>query len=74
ERMAELGFFHGDVDAIVESGAYAIAFPHGLGHQIGMDVHDMEALGEDLVGYGDGTERSKLFGLGYLRLGKALKA
>ncbi|MEN2427189.1 aminopeptidase P family protein [Chromobacterium vaccinii] len=74
ERMAELGFFSGDVDEIVESGAYAIAFPHGLGHQIGMDVHDMEALGEDLVGYGDGTERSKLFGLGYLRLGKTLKA
>ncbi|POA98003.1 Xaa-Pro aminopeptidase [Chromobacterium sinusclupearum] len=74
ERMAELGFFRGDADAIVESGAYAIAFPHGLGHQIGMDVHDMEALGEDLVGYGDGAERSPLFGLGYLRLGKPLKA
>ncbi|OHX12165.1 Xaa-Pro aminopeptidase [Chromobacterium sphagni] len=74
ERMAELGFFKGDAHAVVESGAYAIAFPHGLGHQIGMDVHDMEALGEDLVGYGDGAERSGLFGLGYLRLGKTLKA
>ncbi len=74
ERMSALGFFHGDADAIVESGAYAIAFPHGLGHQIGMDVHDMEGLGEDLVGYGDGTERSPLFGLGYLRLGKPLLA
>ncbi|WP_245622707.1 aminopeptidase P family protein [Gulbenkiania indica] len=74
EAMKPMGFFHGDTDAIVESGAYAIAFPHGLGHQIGMDVHDMEGLGEDLVGYDDSVTRSPLFGLGYLRLGKALKA
>jgi len=74
ERMTALGFFRGDADEIVNSGAYAIAFPHGLGHQIGMDVHDMEGLGEDLVGYGDELERSPLFGLGYLRLGKTLKA
>ncbi|OQS37692.1 aminopeptidase P family protein [Chromobacterium haemolyticum] len=73
ERMSALGFFRGDANDIVESGAYAIAFPHGLGHQIGMDVHDMEGLGEDLVGYGEDTERSPLFGLGYLRLGKPLK-
>jgi Xaa-Pro aminopeptidase/Xaa-Pro dipeptidase len=39
-----------------------------------MDVHDMEGLGEDLVGYDDTVQRSPLFGLGYLRLGKALKA
>lgn len=74
ERMSALGFFMGKPDEVVESGAYAIAFPHGLGHQIGMDVHDMEGLGEDLVGYGEGTARSPLFGLGYLRLGKPLKA
>ena len=74
EGMSELGFFHGPVEEIVESGAYAIAFPHGLGHQIGMDVHDMEGLGEDLVGYDDSVQRSALFGMGYLRLGKALKA
>lgn len=74
EGMTALGFFQGDADAIVESGAYAIAFPHGLGHQIGLDVHDMEGLGEDMVGYGEGVERSALFGLGYLRLGKVLKA
>ncbi len=72
--MSKLGFFKGDADAIVESGAYAIAFPHGLGHQIGLDVHDMESLGENLVGYGEGVERSSLFGMGYLRLGKPLKA
>ena len=74
QGMSELGFFHGPVEEIVESGAYAIAFPHGLGHQIGMDVHDMEGLGEDLVGYDDSVQRSGLFGMGYLRLGKALKA
>jgi Xaa-Pro aminopeptidase len=74
ESMSKLGFFNGNVDDIVESGAYAIAFPHGLGHQIGLDVHDMESLGENLVGYGEGVERSKLFGMGYLRLGKPLKA
>lgn len=74
EHMSRLGFFKGDAETIVESGAYAIAFPHGLGHQIGLDVHDMENMGENLVGYGEGIERSSLFGLGYLRLGKPLLA
>jgi Xaa-Pro aminopeptidase len=73
-RMTTLGFFNGTPEQIVESGAYAIAFPHGLGHQIGLDVHDMESLGEDLVGYAAGEQRSKLFGLGYLRMAKTLKA
>jgi Xaa-Pro aminopeptidase/Xaa-Pro dipeptidase len=73
-RMKALGFFHGDTQQIVDSGAYAIAFPHGLGHQIGMDVHDMENLGENLVGYGDELERSPLFGLGYVRMAKTLRA
>lgn len=74
ERMIAMGFFTGSAQQVVESGAYALAFPHGLGHQIGMDVHDMENLGEDLVGYDEQTKRSALFGLGYLRLGKALRA
>jgi Xaa-Pro aminopeptidase/Xaa-Pro dipeptidase len=73
ERMSEMGFFKGDAAQIVECGAYAIAFPHGLGHMIGMDVHDMENLGEDRVGYGEDITRSELFGLGYLRMAKALK-
>ncbi|WP_028535079.1 aminopeptidase P family protein [Paludibacterium yongneupense] len=73
ERMSSLGFFHGDAEAIVDSGAYAIAFPHGLGHQIGLDVHDMESLGETLVGYEDGDQRSPLFGLAYLRMAKPLR-
>lgn len=72
-RMIDLGFFKGTPERVVESGAYAIAFPHGLGHQIGLDVHDMESLGEDLVGYAEGEKRSELFGLGYLRMAKTLK-
>jgi Xaa-Pro aminopeptidase len=74
ERMKALGFFTGDTSKIVDSGAYAIAFPHGLGHQIGMDVHDMESLGENLVGYGAELERSPLFGLSAVRMGKTLKS
>lgn len=73
EGMAGLGFFHGKAADIVESGAYAICFPHGLGHQLGLDVHDMEALGEDNVGYNDSVKRSPLFGLSNLRMGKLLQ-
>lgn len=72
-RMKAMGFFNGTPEQIVESGAYAIVFPHGLGHQIGLDVHDMEALGEDLVGYGEEERRSELFGLKNLRMAKTLK-
>jgi len=72
-RMKDMGFFNGTPEQIVESGAYAIVFPHGLGHQIGLDVHDMEALGEDLVGYGEEERRSELFGLKNLRMAKTLK-
>ena len=74
EGMTELGFFHGNPADVVESGAYALCFPHGLGHQLGLDVHDMESLGEDLVGYDEKVSRSQQFGLGNLRLGKSLKS
>ena len=74
EGLMALGLFRGDPDHIVESGAYALCFQCGLGHQIGLDVHDMEALGEHNVGYDADTQRSPLFGLRSLRLGKALKA
>ena len=74
EHLCGLGLFTGEPARIVDSGAYAIAFPHGLGHQIGLDVHDMENLGEDNVGYAEGETRSALFGLGYLRMSKALQA
>jgi len=57
----------------VASGAHALFFPHGLGHMMGLDVHDMEDLGETHVGYDDKTKRSQQFGLAYLRLAKKLE-
>jgi Xaa-Pro aminopeptidase len=63
----------GDADDAVAAGAHAMFFPHGLGHMMGMDVHDMENLGEDIVGYGPGFERSAQFGLNYLRLARKLE-
>jgi Xaa-Pro aminopeptidase len=56
----------------VAAGAHALFFPHGLGHMLGLDVHDMEDLG-DVVGYDPGVGRSEQFGLNFLRLAKALK-
>lgn len=73
DGMKALGFFTGNTADIVESGAYALCFPHGLGHLLGLDVHDMESLGEDWVGYDHSVSRSEQFGLGNLRLGKPLK-
>ncbi|MCX7023203.1 MAG: Xaa-Pro aminopeptidase [Spirochaetes bacterium] len=70
--LASLGIMRGDPDDAVAAGAHALFFPHGLGHQLGLDVHDMENLGERHVGY-DGAGRSEQFGLSALRLGKALK-
>jgi len=63
----------GDVDAAVAQGAHALFFPHGLGHLMGLDVHDMEALGEDRVGYDRRTPRSDQFGLSALRFARPLK-
>jgi Xaa-Pro aminopeptidase len=63
----------GDVDEAVAAGAHAMFFPHGLGHMMGMDVHDMENIGEQYVGYGDGIERSTQFGTAYLRLARKLQ-
>jgi len=63
----------GDVDEAVAAGAHALFFPHGLGHMIGLDVHDLENLGEQYVGYEPGVERSQQFGLGYLRLARKLQ-
>lgn len=65
--LKELGIFKGDVDGLYERGAAAIFFPHGLGHLIGLDVHDLEDLG-DRAGYAPGRVRSKRFGDCYLRL------
>lgn len=73
EGLKDLSLMKGNTDEAVAAGAHALFFPHGLGHMIGLDVHDMENLGEDLVGYDDKIKRSSQFGLRSLRLGKELK-
>ena len=71
--LTAMGLMKGNPDEAVAAGAHALFFPHGLGHMMGMDVHDMENIGEDIVGYGPGYERSPQFGLGYLRLARPLE-
>jgi Xaa-Pro aminopeptidase len=73
EGLKDLGLMKGDVEEAVEAGAHALFFPHGLGHMMGLDVHDMEGLGENLVGYTDEVKRSKQFGLAFLRLARTLE-
>lgn len=73
EGMKQLGFMKGNTDDAVATGAHAMFFPHGLGHMMGLDVHDMEGLGENFVGYNDDFKRGDQFGLAYLRLGKKLE-
>ncbi len=70
--MVKRGLMKGDAEAIVEAGAHALFMPHGLGHMIGLDVHDMENFGEVIVGY-NGEKKSKQFGLASLRLGRVLE-
>lgn len=65
--LKELGLMKGDPAEAVERGAHALFMPHGLGHMMGLDVHDMEGLGENYVGYSDEVKRSTQFGLGFLR-------
>lgn len=74
QGLVNLGLMKGNVDQAVAAGAHALFMPHGLGHQMGLDVHDMEDFGEDYVGYTDTFERSSQFGLKSLRMGKELKA
>ncbi|MCP4675492.1 MAG: aminopeptidase P family protein [Deltaproteobacteria bacterium] len=70
--LKDIGLMKGDPEEAVANGAHALFFCHGLGHMLGIDVHDMEDLG-DVVGYPEGTPRSKQFGLAFLRLAKQLK-
>jgi Xaa-Pro aminopeptidase len=70
--LKELGLMKGDVSEAVAQGAHAMFFQCGLGHMMGLDVHDMEDLGEQYVGY-EGMQRSPQFGLCYLRLAKPLR-
>lgn len=73
EGLVELGILRGNVSDLLEKDAHALFFPHGVGHLLGLDVHDMEDLG-DLAGYAPGRQRSQRFGLGNLRLDRALQA
>ena len=73
EGLVNLGILKGEAETLVEKDAHAMFFPHGVGHLLGLDVHDMEDLG-DLAGYEQGRRRSERFGLGYLRLDRPLKA
>lgn len=72
--LIDLGLMKGNVDDAVANGAHAMFFPHGLGHMLGLDVHDMEDLGENFVGYDDEVSRIDQFGTAYLRLGRRLHA
>lgn len=70
--LKELGLMKGDVGDAVKHGAHALFFPHGIGHMMGLDVHDMEDIGEDYIGYDQEFKRSEQFGTAYLRLAKRL--
>lgn len=73
DGMKELGITKGDTEEAVAAGAHALFFPHGIGHMMGLDVHDMENLGEQYVGYNEGDVRSTQFGLKSLRLARELE-
>ncbi|MEO1761599.1 MAG: M24B family metallopeptidase, partial [Cyanobacteria bacterium J06629_18] len=72
EGLVNLGILQGSPEELVDTDAHALFFPHGIGHLLGLDVHDMEDLG-DLAGYEEGRQRSGRFGLGYLRLNRPLR-
>jgi Xaa-Pro dipeptidase len=71
--LQEMGLMKGDAEEAVAQGAHALFWPTGLGHMLGLGVHDMEELGEDYVGYTDQIKRSAQFGTNRLRLAKPLK-
>jgi len=74
ERLKELGLMKGDTDEAVRAGAHAMFLPHGLGHMMGMDVHDMEGLGQTYVGFDDETRPNlEQFGTNCLRMGRRLE-
>ena len=71
--LKELGFIKTSPEEAVQAGAHTLFFQCGLGHMLGLDVHDMEALGEEFVGYTDTIKRKMEFGWQWLRLAKALE-
>ena len=73
ERLKELGLMKGDTEEAVRAGAHAMFLPHGLGHMMGLDVHDMEGLGQQYVGFDEETRPSTQFGTNSLRMGRRLQ-
>ncbi|MBO5596859.1 MAG: aminopeptidase P family protein [Bacteroidales bacterium] len=73
EGLSALGIVKGDLDEMVAKGIAGLFQPHGLGHNMGLDVHDMEDLGENLVGYDPDQQRAKQLGLGSLRMARRLR-
>ena len=73
QGLKDLGLMKGNVDDAVAAGAHALFMPHGLGHMMGLDVHDMEGLGQVYVGYDEETRPSEQFGLASLRMGRRLQ-
>lgn len=73
DGLKEVGLMKGNMEEAVKAGAHALFFPHGLGHMMGLDVHDMEDLGQIYVGYDDEVRPSEQFGTAYLRLGRRLQ-
>jgi Xaa-Pro aminopeptidase len=71
--LKELGMLTGDLNEAVAAGAHTLFFPCGVGHMLGLDVHDMEGLGEDFVGYTDSISRDPRFGFSRLRLARSLE-
>jgi len=74
DRLKELGLMKGDTDEAVKAGAHAMFLPHGLGHMMGIDAHDMEAIGQNYVGFDEETQPSTQFGTNCLRMGRRLEA
>lgn len=72
EELRALDIVRGDVQNMVEAGIAGLFMPHGLGHNMGLDVHDMEDYGENYVGYDDDQKRSSQLGLGSLRMARKL--
>ena len=73
DRLKDLGLMRGNTEEAVQAGAHALFLPHGLGHMMGMDVHDMEGLGQIHVGFNAETRPSTQFGLNALRMGRRLE-
>lgn len=73
QGLKELGLMKGNIDEAVATGAHALFMPHGLGHMMGLDVHDMEDLGQIYVGYDDEVRPINQFGTSSLRMGRRLQ-